>query len=387
MVATKVNEGGMLPCQRHRFNVPADIVYLNCAYTSPLLHDAELAGQNAVEAKRTPWNITSEDFFANLETVRELFAKLIGCNSGDVAIIPAVSYGVALAAKNLPLQQGQVIVVLDDQFPSNVYSWRKLASRKGASLSTVQRPVNNDWTSAVLEAIGENTGVVAVPNCHWTDGTLLDLRQVGAKCRSVGASLVVDGTQSLGAMPFSVREVQADFVIATAHKWLLGPYSFGFCYVAPKWQGGIPLEENWLNRAGSEDFAGLVDYEDEYRPGARRFDVGEASNFILSPIAVAALQQILDWKVENIAGSLRTKTNLIAARAKKLGLRVADAQARSPHLLGLSMRNSLPRDLSSLLAREKVYVSVRGNSIRVSPHLYNTEEDLERFFEILQKVV
>ena len=147
------------------------------------------------------------------------------------------------------------------------------------------------------------------------------------------------------------------------------------------------MEENWLNRAGSEDFAGLVDYQDEYRPGARRFDVGEASNFILSPIAVAALQQILDWKVENIAGSLRTKTNLIAARAKKLGLRVADAQARSPHLLGLSMRNSLPRDLSSLLAREKVYVSVRGNSIRVSPHLYNTEEDVERFFEILQKFV
>jgi selenocysteine lyase/cysteine desulfurase len=387
MLATKVNEGVMLPCQRHRFNIPADIVYLNCAYTSPLLKDAELAGLNAVEAKRTPWIITSEDFFANLETARELFAKLIVCKSDDVAIIPAVSYGVALAARNLPLQQGQVIIVLDDQFPSNVYSWRKLASRKGASLSTVQRPANNNWTSAVLETIGEKTGVVAVPNCHWTDGTLLDLSQIGAKCRSVGASLVVDGTQSLGAMPFSVGEIQADFVIATAHKWLLGPYSFGFCYVAPTWQGGVPLEENWLNRAGSEDFAGLVDYRDEYRPGARRFDVGEASNFILSPIAVAALRQILDWKVENIAESLRSKTNLIAARAKELGLRVADAQTRSPHLLGLSMRNGLPKDLSSLFAREKVYVSVRGNSIRVSPHLYNTEEDLDRFFEVLQKVV
>ena len=387
MIAIYEKEESMISCQRHLFNIPDDVVYLNCAYTSPLLRAAELVGQNAIKAKRIPWTITSEDFFKNIEIVRELFARLISCKSDDVAIIPAVSYGVALAAKNLPIKQGQAIVVLDEQFPSNVYTWRRLAGQKKGTLRAVQRPVNDDWTRAVLEAIGENTGVVAVPNCHWTDGTLLDLRQVGEKCRRVGASLVVDGTQSLGAIPFSVREIQPDFLITTAHKWLLGPYSFGFCYIAPTWQDGIPLEENWLNRAGSDDFAKLVEYRDEYQPGARRFDVGEASNFILSPIAIAALRQILDWKVEKIAESVRGKTNLIAIRAEEIGLRVADGQMRAPHMVGISTPNGLPKDLSSHLASEKVFVSVRGNSIRVSPHLYNTDRDLERFFEVVKKIV
>lgn len=373
----------MIPCQRHLFNIPEHITYLNCAYTSPLFSKGEQAGKKAIEAKTTPWKITPDDFFKSVETVRALFARLIQTGADNVAIIPSVSYGIALAAKNVKLEKGQSIVVLEDQFPSNIYSWQGAAKEKGAFIITIKRPANNDWTSAVLSAIDENTAVAALPNCHWTDGTLVDLVQVGEKCRAVGAALVVDGTQSLGAMPFSIQEVQPDFLITTAHKWLLGPYSLGFCYSAPKYHSGIPLEENWLNRAGSQDFSRLVDYRDEYQPGARRFDMGEASNFILAPVAAASLEQLLEWKVENIAAALKDKTDYIAQQAKALGMDTAPEYARSPHMLGLLLPNGVAGKLSAQLAAENIYVSVRGDSIRIAPNVYNDDRDIERFLKVL----
>ncbi len=114
----------MIPNQRHLFDLPDDVAYLNIAYTAPLLQAAADAGREAIRAKQNPWTITSTDFFSSVETVRNLFSGIVGCDSDCVAIIPAVSYGIALAAKNLPIEKGQSIVVLHDQFPSNVYSWR-----------------------------------------------------------------------------------------------------------------------------------------------------------------------------------------------------------------------------------------------------------------------
>ncbi|MDM8525451.1 aminotransferase class V-fold PLP-dependent enzyme [Desulfococcaceae bacterium HSG8] len=376
----------MIPCQRHLFNIPDDVAYFNCAFTAPLLRDAEQAGYSSVREKVSPWTITSKNFFMTIETLRDLFSQLVGCTADDVALIPAVSYGIALAAKNLPVSSGQTIIVLADQFPSNIYAWRRLADEKNASIITVQRPEDKNWTRAVVQAVDDNTAVVAVPNCHWTDGTLLDLVQIGEKCRTHDAALVVDGIQSLGAMPFSVSDVRPDFLVTAAHKWLLGPYSMGYCYVSPRWQKGTPLEENWLNRNESENFARLVDYRDEYQPGARRFDVGEASNFILSPIAEAALRQILDWGIGNIADTLRAKTDAISEWAVRKGFDVSPASARVPHMLGLAMPGGFSHDLPARIAQDRVYVSVRGNSIRVAPHLYINETDMERLFNALEKI-
>jgi selenocysteine lyase/cysteine desulfurase len=377
----------MIPNQRHLFDLPDDVAYLNVAYTAPLLHAAANAGRDAIQAKQNPWTVTSNDFFSSVETVRNLFAGIVGCNSDCVAIIPAVSYGIALAAKNIPIEEGQSIVVLQDQFPSNVYSWRSLATRKNAVIKTVPRPIDNDWTPALLESIEDNTAVVAVSNCHWTDGTLIDLEKIGEQCRSKGAALVVDGIQSLGAMPFSVERVQPDFLVAGTHKWLLGPYSYGFCYVDTKWHQGMGLEENWMNRADSEDFSRLVDYRDGYQKGARRFDMGESSNFILSPIAAAALRQILEWGVENIAVTLQAKTDAIADLATEIGLVVAPKHTRAPHLIGISKPGGFPKELPNLLAQEKIFVSVRGESIRIAPHLYTSEKDIEQLFSALRKAI
>jgi selenocysteine lyase/cysteine desulfurase len=375
----------MIPCQRDMFDLPENITYLNCAYTSPLLKAAQQDGRTAIQAKANPWTIKADDFFSTAETARSLFARLVDCKPDDVALVPAVSYGIALAARNLPVARDQAILILQDQFPSNVYVWMQLAREKNAVVKTVQRPPDSDWTPAVLEAIDSDTAIVAVPNCHWTDGTRLDLVKVGEKCRTVQAALVVDGIQSIGAMPFSIEKVQPDFLAAGSHKWLLGAYSFGFCYVAPKWQEGTPLEENWFNRAGAEDFARLVDYRAAYQPGARRYDQGEASNFILAPIAAAGIKQILEWGVENISETIQSKTDAIAARAQQMGLSVAPAHVRAPHMIGLSKPGGFNKDLPNLLAQENVFVSVRGESIRISPHVYTNDEDIERLFAVLEK--
>jgi selenocysteine lyase/cysteine desulfurase len=376
----------MIPSQRDLFDLPDDITYLNCAYTSPLLKAAQQAGRTAIQAKANPWTITPDDFFSNAETARELFARLIECKADDVGLVPAVSYGIALAARNLPVSRGQSIVILQDQFPSNVYPWMRLAQEHGAVIKTVQRPSDSDWTSAVLEAIDSDTAIAALQHCHWTDGTLVNLVKIGEKCRSVQAALVIDGIQSIGAMPFPIDQIQPDFLVAASHKWLLGAYSFGFCYVAPEWQEGTPLEENWFNRAGSEDFSRLVDYRESYQSGARRYDQGEASSFILAPIASAGIRQILEWGVDNIAETLQQKTGEIADRAQQLGLQVAPPGSRAPHLIGVTKPGGFAKELPELLAREGVFVSVRGESVRISPHLYTTDQDIDRLFTVLEEV-
>jgi len=374
----------MIPCQRHLFEMPHDVAYFNCAYTGPLMRAAADAGHRAIAEKNTPWCITPGDFCETGEENRTLFSQLVNGNPDQVAIIPAVSYGIALAAKNIPVASGQSILVLQDQFPSNVYPWHQLAAEKGADMITVPRPVDMDWTAAVLAAIDDKVAITALPNCHWTAGTVLDLVRIGEKCRANGSALVIDAIQSLGALPFSVRDVQPDFLATGAHKWLLGAYGYGFCYVDTKWLDGRPLEENWLNREASEDFSRLVDYRNGYQPGARRFDMGGGSSFFLAPVVKAALTQILAWGVADIAATLQTLTGQIAARAADLGFQVAPQKMRAPHMLGLYMPAGLPGDLPARFAAQNVFASVRGDAIRVAPHLYNTPEDVDRLFAVLE---
>ena len=126
----------MLPSQKHLFNIPEDITYLNCAYLSPQLRSVSEAGHKSVSSKENPWLLTAPDFFTLTEQTRSLFAELIDARADDIAIIPAVSYGVSVAALNVKLAENQVVVVLEDQFPSNVYAWRELAREKGAKLKT-----------------------------------------------------------------------------------------------------------------------------------------------------------------------------------------------------------------------------------------------------------
>ena len=279
----------MIPSQRHRFDLPREVAYLNCAYMSPLLLDAVEIGQRALARKARPWTIRPADFFSGPEEARALFARLIGADADGVALVPSASYGLAAAAANLPLKPGQRVLIPQDQFPSNVHIWHSRAAELGAEVVTVAPGPDGDLGAALLAAIDERTAIVACPHCRWTDGALIDLARVGAAARAVGAALVLDLTQSAGALPIDLAAVQPDFLVAATYKWLLGPYSMGFLYVAPRHRDGRPLEQTWIGREGAQDFTRLVDYQDAYRPGARRFDMGEAANFALLPVTCAAL--------------------------------------------------------------------------------------------------
>ena len=374
----------MISCQRHLFDIPADVAYLNCAYVSPILHAVREAGVAGAHRKCRPWEIKPLDFFTDAEVGRGRFAELIGATAEDVALVPAASYGTATAARNLPCEKDRRIVVLHEQFPSNVYPWRELARERGAQVVTLPRPGDDDWTRTILDALDERVAIAALPQVHWTDGALIDLERVGARCREVGAALVVDGTQSVGALPFDVRAIQPDFLVVATYKWLLGPYAAGYLYVAPRWHDGMPLEHNWIDRAGSEDFTKLVDYRDGYHPGARRFDVGERGNIHLVPMANAALSQLLDWGVENIQRTIRVRTDRMAERAAALGIGTLPSEQRAGHYLGLRFAGGVPEGLADRLAAEQVYVSVRGrDAMRVTPHLWVSDEDEDRFFEVL----
>jgi selenocysteine lyase/cysteine desulfurase len=376
-----------IPSQRHLFDLPPDIAYLNCAYMSPLLKRSAELGREALARKLRPWTITPDDFFGDSERARALFAALIGATADDVAIVPSASYGLAIAALNLSVARRARILVLADQFPSNVYVWRALTGRSGGEVATVATPEDGDLTGAVLRLLDEQVAIAALPHCRWTDGALLDLAAIGARCREIGAALVLDVTQSLGALPLDAGVVQPDFLVCAGYKWLLGPYSLGYLYVAPRRQDGRPLEENWIGRAGSEDFARLIDYQERYQPGAKRFDVGERSNFALLPASIAALEQLLAWGVEAIAGTLAGKTQAIAERAATLGLSSMPLRLRAGHFLGLSFANAMPAGLPERLAEEHVHVSLRGASLRVTPHLYNEESDVDRLFAVLKSVI
>ena len=374
----------MIPCQRHLFDMPDDVHYLNCAYMSPLLNSVVEIGRQAAARKARPWQIRPLDFFETPEIARRLFARLINAAADDIAIVPAASYGIAAAAANLPLSASQKLIVLQDQFPSNVYAWREKAQAAEARVITVKRRGNRSWADAVLAEIDGDTAIVALPQCHWTDGSMVDLPTIAERCRQVGAKLVLDLTQSIGALAFDVQEIRPDFMVAAGYKWMMGPYTLGFLYVAPEYQSGEPLEFNWIARQGSEDFARLVDYQMDFQPGARRFDMGEGAYFGQMPMAVAALEQLHDWGVENTQMSLRAMTEEIAARAGELGLIAGPPEERAGHFLGLRFPDGVPDGLLARLAAEQVHVSIRGDAMRVTPHLYNNEADMDKLIEVLK---
>ncbi len=372
----------MLSSQRHLFDVPDDVAYLNSAYFGPRLRSVTVAGTNALGLTGAPWKVGPSDFFDPVERLRSNVGELLGDSGEGVALIPGISYGIGAAANNLSVGPSRSVVVLDEQFPSNVYPWRTKVEREGGHIVTVERSPDG-WTTGVLGAIDEQTAVVAVPNCHWTDGSRVDLEAVGAAAREVGAALVVDASQSFGAMPLDTRTVQPDFVATVGYKWQLGFYGLGYLWVAPQHRIGAPLEEGWITRKDADDFAGLVDYTDSYEPGARRFDMGERSNFIGVAMANAAIDQIAEWRVDRVAESLRSTTSRIAEESEALGWVTANEAERSPHLIGIRRPDGLPADLAPRLADEHVSVSIRGDSVRISPHLHTTEDDVDRLLQAL----
>ena len=368
-----------MECQRHLFDIPMDIAYLDCAFMGPLMGKVMAAGREGLSRKAQPWHLTGDDFFVDETRLRALMGRLMNARAEDFALIPSVSYGMAVAAKNLSVPPGSEILMLDRQFPSNVYIWRDKARANNAAIKTITRKDGQSWTEMVLAAIGPQTSLLALPHVHWIDGGVLDLVAIGQKARVHGAALVLDLTQSLGALAFDATAVDADFAVVANYKWLLGPYSTGFLHVAARHHKGTPLEQCWQSREGAANFAGLTDYHDQMAKGAARFDMGERSNFALLPAAIAAIAQILDWGVENITAQTRQYTAHLADLAVGYGLRAESEPIRAPHYLSLRLPSDAPENLQQRLRAHNVFVSRRGDRLRVTPHVWVNKADIERF--------
>ncbi|MEZ5286017.1 MAG: aminotransferase class V-fold PLP-dependent enzyme [Vicinamibacterales bacterium] len=377
-----------LPCQRHLFDVPEDIAYFNSASYSPLLNASRERLRAGIDGKSHPWTRTADDFFEDADRVRQLAAGLFGGDADGYAVVPAASYAASTVARVLEpaLGPGTRILVIEEEFPSDVLPWRRAARETGAELVTVPRP-DGPWTPAILRHIDRGVTVVSVSTCHWTNGAAIDVDAVAAACRGAGAILVLDATQSLGAMPFDMAATRPDFLLAAGYKWLLSPYGFGLLWVADRWRDRRPLEESWITRDNARDFAGLVHYSEGYRPGARRFDVGETCVPTLLPGAIAALEQLRAWGIASIAETLAGITSRLAARLSERGYVVPPDAERCPHMFGVGVPGGDPSRLVPALGARGVYVSQRGRSLRISPHLHVSAADEARLLDALDALV
>ncbi len=385
----------MITCQKDKFKLPDTVTYLNCAYMSPFLKKVEKTGHLAVSKKCLPYQISGEDFFTNTNQLKKVFAKLVQApDFNNIAIIPSVSYGIAQVANSISINKNEEILVVDEQFPSNMYSWQKLADKNQAKISISKSPNTKKgrgekWNNDLLNKITPNTKIIALPHVHWSDGTLFDLKAIRKKATENGAYLIIDGTQSVGALPFSVNEIKPDALICTGYKWLLGPYSIGLAYFSDELcKNGKPIEENWINRKNSENFAGLVNYEKEYQPKAGKFNVGEMSNFALTPMLTEAILQITKWQPKAIQEYTKEISIDAIDKLKKLDCFIEDSNFRANHLFGIYLPEKIDIDkLKETFTKNNVFVSFRGNAIRVSPHLYNTKADFDKLLACFMEVV
>ena len=380
----------MLKCQKQHFEIPEDICYLNTAYMSPLLSESVKIGHKALLKKLRPYELEIDDFFVPVDQLKQSFAQLVDVdNHQRNVIIPSVSYGMANISQNIPLSENDEIVIVSEQFPSNVYPWMELSKNRGSKLITVDSPDNffrkgDLWTEKIIDAINTRTKVVALPHVHWSEGIIFNLKAISQKVHTVGGYLIIDGTQSIGALPFSVKDIQPDALIVSGYKWLMGPYGLGIAYYGERFDDGVPFENNWINRLNSEDFASLVNYQDRYKPYSNRYGVGESSNFASIPILQYAIDKISEWTPEGIQDYCGFITNQTIAQLNEYGYDISSEGQRSNHLFGIKIPASLSADmLKETFRKNNIYVSFRGNYIRVSPFVFNDSTDLQQLCDAL----
>ena len=377
-------------CQIDKFIIEGNKTYLNCAYMSPMLKTVEEAGIKGLKIKRAPHNILPEDFFSDVNDLKKSFAKLINLDKHErIAISSSVSYGLANITNNIQLKESDNVILIGDQFPSNVYPWMELTKKYNANLRFINKPNSEDnagraWNEKILNSINKQTKVVAMGLVHWADGTIYDIEEIRKKTKEVNALLIIDGTQSIGVMPFDIKTTKPDALICAGYKWLMGPYGIGLSYYGPFFDNGKPIEESWINRKNSEDFSNLINYEDEYGEYARRYSVGQQSNFINISMLKAGIDQLNNWGVKNVYKYIESITTPCFPLLNRENTWYEDSKFRSSHLFGIRPKKNLKKILKKI-RENNIFISLRGDVIRVSPSVYNTKEDVQKLFKCISE--
>jgi selenocysteine lyase/cysteine desulfurase len=381
----------MLPSQRALFDIPEHICYLNAAAVGPLPRAVKQAGELGVARKAQPWAIEAGNAQKQFDRARSAAARLINADADDVALISSVSYGIATAGKVLTVRRGSRVLLLQDDHSSPVLEWLGRTEAQGFVVEVVPRPDDGDWTAALLAAIGRQgappVGMASISSVHWADGGAVELDRVGAALKVQGAHFVIDATHGAGVMDIDVRRLDPDFLVFPTYKWVLGPYGRAFLYVAKRWQDGVPLEQAGSHRQGMNSERAPYMRDLAYVANARRYDMGERDHYISLEMASIGMELIANWGQAAIIERLGMLTDRLADGLRNSGVLVSDARVRAPHVLSLQFPGGMPDDLAARLEAENVFVSPRLGRVRISPHVYNDEADVDRFLDVFRRAV
>jgi len=361
-----------------------DAIYLNNASTGALPLRTLRAVEEFHALRGEPWKMTDEIQFGTLRRTRELAAAMIGAGTDEIACMSNTTYGINVAARCLPLTAGDVVLTFDREFPANVYPWMALAKR-GITLTRIPCRDKLPDEEALLAALdGKNVKVVAIGWVNFATGYKADLARIGKACRERGIYFVVDAMQGLGATYLDARACQIDILACGGQKWLLGPWGSGFTYVRRELVRELePEAVGWMAMRASDDFTRLVDYEFAYHDDARRFEVITVPFQDFAGLN-ASLEMIAGLGFGNveihIAGLVAMAVEWARSRKDMRLVTPADPAKRAGIV---SIAPPDPPATSARLTAAKVIHSLREGAIRLSPHCYNTREEMTRALEIL----
>jgi len=363
-----------------------EAIYLNNASTGPLPQRALRAIREFDERRAAPYRLSDDLQFATLARGRELIARLIGAEVEEIGLAVNTSYGINLAAFSLPLGAGDVVLTPDREFPANVYPWMELARRRGViyrRIPTCDGAVDEEALRRELE--DPAVRAVSVSWVGFASGYTVDLESLGRACRARGAYFVVDAIQGLGPLTLDVRACHIDILACGAQKWLLSPWGTGFVYVRREMLDRLePNVVSWMAVKGSDDFRRLVDYDLTWRDDARRFE------FITLPFQDfagmnASLELIHELGPAAIALQVASLADVIvlwAASQREVQLVTPSPPRHRAGIVSLRMPNAAR--VSAALKEAGVSHSLREGAIRLSPHFYNTREEIRRTLRVIE---
>jgi selenocysteine lyase/cysteine desulfurase len=373
---------------REAFNDFGDIVYLNASHKGPLPKVSQKAIQQAIKLQSEPWNLIDHMWFDIPDQSRELIASIIGAEAEEIAITTSTSYGINIVAQGIEWQQGDTILMIRGNFPSNVYPWMNIAS-KGVEINFIEWTAPGDLVKQeqLENKIIPGVRVVAIDYPHWTNGYLMDLKSLKVKCEEVNAWLVLDCTQSIGVIPIDVNKTPVDAIIASGYKYMLSPYGTGFLYIAKSRQHEISVTmPTWMGMSNSRDFSKLNEYDFNPVQTASRYDVGGHTSFLNVMGMNASLEFLLEVGIKQIYDHVsKLFDQLISGLDTTRYTIISDL---SPNRRSALLR-FVPNDLSQIqstmerLRKNKIYVSFRDSGFRVTLHIYNNEVDIRKFLEVL----
>jgi selenocysteine lyase/cysteine desulfurase len=366
-----------------------DATYLNLAGQAPMPKVSIRAVQAALEAKKYPHHMPDSTFFEVPNRVRASIAKLIGGKPEEVALTSGASAGVAAVAYGLAWKPGDEVVTAKGEFPLQYTAWKPMEEREGLKLKIVAPRERFISADDLIAAITPRTRVVSVSMVRYDDGSLLDAPRVAAACHKQGALLLLDVSQCCGALPMDVNQLGADFLVCAGYKWLLSPFGTGFFWVKSEHLNIVrPGPFYWMAVAGSDNFAALNFDDPKPAASAKRWDSPEWAsyfNFNLAAMDVS-VDFVLRMGPELVAAHNRKLIELMFERLPKdrfVPASPLDAARRGPYGCFAARSPEKTAEVYKHLRKENVVVSLREDNIRVSPHLFNTERDIDRLISVV----